>query len=287
MIRRFDMLTYNIWWNLFLISLGTAIYSAGLKGIVIHHGFVPGGIFGFSMLLYYLTPVISAGIIYFLLNIPLFVLGWLHVSKRFFYYSLYAMVFASLSYELLEMDFGIKDQLYAAIAAGGICGFGVGLVLRTLGSNGGLDVVAVILNQKFNIGIGKTYFVYNVVLFGTCLVFIEADLVIASLILVFMTSVVLEQTLSLFNQRKMVLIISSRNEEIAEIMVKNLNIGATYLRSRGVYSGQERNIIMAITNNIVLKKLEELVFSKDENAIFIVENTFNVLGSSFTKRKIY
>ena len=287
MTKLFEGFTYRVWWNLFLITVGTVIYSAAMKGIVVHHEFIPGGIFGLGLLIYYTNPVVSAGILYFLLNIPLFVLGWVNVSRRFFFYSLYAMVIATLAYELIELDFGIQDQLYAAIAAGGVIGFGVGIVLRSLGSNGGLDVVAVLLNQKYNIGIGKTYFVFNFLLFGVSLLLLEIDLIIASLILVFITSVVLEYTLALFNQRKLVLIISDRSQEIADEMINHLKMGATFLRGRGAYSGQDKNIIMAITNNIVLKRLEELVFSKDEYAIFIVENTFNVLGSSFAKRKIY
>ena len=144
-----------------------------------------------------------------------------------------------------------------------------------------------LLNQKYNIGIGKTYFIFNFFLFGFSLLVLEIDLVIASLILVFITSVVLESTLALFNQRKLVLIISDNSREIADGMINHLKMGATFIRGQGAYSGQDKNIVMAITNNIVLKRLEELVFSKDANAIFIVENTFNVLGSSFAKRKIY
>ena len=287
MAKWFEGIAYSVWWNLILITVGTVIYSGAMKGIVVHHEFIPGGVFGVGLLIYYTNPVVSAGILYFFLNIPLFVMGWVNVSRRFFVYSLYAMVIATLAYELIEVDFGIQDQLYAAIAAGGVIGFGVGIVLRSLGSNGGLDVVAVLLNQKYNIGIGKTYFVFNFLLFGVSLLLLEIDLIIASLILVFITSVVLEYTLALFNQRKLVLIISDRSQEIADEMINHLKMGATFLRGRGAYSGQDKNIIMAITNNIVLKRLEELVFSKDEYAIFIVENTFNVLGSSFAKRKIY
>ncbi len=287
MTKRVERFTYTIWWNLLLITVGSVIISAAMKGIVVHHAFVPGGVFGVGLLIFYAFPVVSAGIVYFLLNIPLFVVGWVNVSRRFFFYSLYAMVVATLTYELIELDFGIQDQLYAAIAAGGIIGFGAGIVLRSLGSNGGLDVVAVLLNQKYNIGIGKTYFVFNFALFSFSLLVLDIDLIIASLILVFITSVVLESTLAMFNQRKLVLIISDRSDEIADEMIKRLKMGATFIRGRGAYSRKDKDIIMAITNNIVLKRLEELVFSKDEHAIFVVENTFNVLGSSFAKRKIY
>lgn len=278
---------YSIWWNLLVITTGSVVFSAGLKGVVVHHNFVPGGLFGLGVLIYYVLPFVSAGIWYFLLNIPLFVLGWIYLSKRFVFYSFYAMVVVTISYELFSFNFEVQSQLYAAILAGGICGFGSGIVLRSLGSNGGLDVIAVILNQRFNLGIGKVYFFFNFLLFSLALIFLEIDLIIASLILVFIMSIVLEYTLALFNQRKIVLIISDYNQLIAKEMMEKLKLGATFIRGSGAYSGKDKNIIMAITNNIMLKPLEEVVFSTDEDAIFIVENTFNVIGTGFSKRKIY
>ena len=287
MASYFLRFTYTIWWNLLLIALGSVIFAIALKGIMVHHKFIPGGVFGVSLLTYYATPVISAGVLYFLINIPLFVLGWLYVSRRFFGYSLFAMVVATLAYEGISVDLGIQDQLYAAIAAGAMGGFGCGIVLRSLGSNGGLDVIAIMLNQKYNFGIGKFYFVFNFFLFSISLLILDIDLVIASLILVFIMSYIVEYTLSMFNNRKLVLVISDKNEEIAEDLMHRLKIGTTFLRGRGGYTGQDKNIIMAIANNIMLKQLEQAVFSVDPQAIFIVENTFSVLGTSFSQRKIY
>ncbi|MFN2266994.1 MAG: YitT family protein [Desulfonatronovibrio sp.] len=287
MSKKFEQLTYTVWWNILLITIGSVVLSIGLKGIAIHHNFIPGGVFGLSLLFYYVTPIISAGVLYFILNIPLFVLSWLYVSKRFFYYSFYAMIIATLAYEFFVLDFGIDDQLYAAIAAGAVCGVGCGIVLRSLGSNGGLDVIAVMLNQKYNLGIGKFFLMFNSVLFLFSLFVLDIDSVIASLILVFILSIVMEYTMASFNERKLVLIISEKNQEIADEMISHLNMGATFITGKGAYTGNDKNIIMAITNNIMLKRLEQTVFSLDDHAIFIVENTFNVLGSSFNKRKIY
>ena len=283
----FEKFKYGILWNLLIITTGSIIFSLGVKGIVVHHGFIPAGLFGLGVLCYYTIPSVSAGIWYFLFNIPLFLMGWFLLSRRFVLYSFYAMTIAALSYELITVDFAVKNQLYAAILAGVICGFGSGMVLRSLGSNGGLDVVAIILNQRYNIGIGKVYFIFNLVLFSMSAFVLEIDLIIASLILVFILSYVLEYTLALFSQRKIVMIISDNNKKIAEDMLEKLKLGATFINGNSAYPEKERNIIMAITNNIMLKPLEEIVFSNDENAVFIIENTFNVIGTGFSKRKIY
>ena len=142
-------------------------------------------------------------------------------------------------------------------------------------------------SNRFNIGIGKVYLLFNVILFGLTASFYTADIFIASIILVFISSVALDYILSLFNERKIVYVISDHNDEISKLFSEELHQGATFIKGKGAYSGKDRLILMAITNNLQLKKLENIVFSIDEHALFIVENSFNVIGSNFGKRKIY
>ena len=114
----------------------------------------------------YKTGLLNAGFIYMLLNIPMFILGYIYLSKRFLAYSSLAMFSLSSFYMLIDFQIDIHNQLYAAVTFGVIIGAGVGMVLRSLGSNGGLDVAGVILYQKFNLGLSKFFFFYNVALFS-------------------------------------------------------------------------------------------------------------------------
>ena len=174
----------------------------------------------------------------------LFAVGWFFVGRRFFLYSLYSVAVITVSSELIQFDFGIREQMYAAIGGGIICGTGSGIILRSLGSGGGLDIIGVILNQKFNLGIGKFYLMFNIILFSFVITYYDADIFIASIILVFITSVSLEHILALFNQRKVIFIVSDRNEEIADILIHELHQGATFLKGRGVYSGQDKLLLI-------------------------------------------
>lgn len=279
--------SYAVWWNLLLLTAGSLIVTVGIKSLAVPHGLVPGGVLGLASLLYYLTDLLNPGWFNFLLNIPLFLFAWFKVSRRFFLYSLYATVATTVLYELVTIPIPIRDQLYAGIASGVITGFGAGVVLRSLGSNGGLDVVAVYLFQKFNVGIGRVYLIFNSVLFSGSLIRLPLDVIIASLIMVFITAVVVDQTLSMFSQRKVVFIISNFAEEISSDILTQLKQSATFLKGFGAYSRQEKNVLMTVVNNLQLKKLEEITFTHDERALFIVENTFSVIGASFSRRKIY
>ncbi|PLX92954.1 MAG: YitT family protein [Desulfuromonas sp.] len=279
--------SYTVPWNLMLIIVGSVIQAVGFKSIATVHGFVPSGLFGLATLIEYKTAFLDAGIWYLLLNVPMFILGYLFISRRFLAYSFVAMITVSLAYSNLDLVVTIQNQLYAAVCFGVISGGGAGLVLRTLGSNGGLDVVAVIANQRFNIGIGKTYFMFNLALYAISFISLDNDLVIASLIAAFVASVCMEYSLSMFSQRKLCLIISKHNEEIAQKVMHSMKIGATFLEGVGAYKNETRRVLMVVTNNIQLKRLEEVAFTIDPHSLFIVENTFNVIGSTFSRRKIY
>ncbi len=277
----------QILWNLLLITIGSLVFAIGAEAVLVHHKFIIGGLFGTSLLIFYQTGTLSPGIWYFLLNIPLFIIGWIFLSRRFFFYSLYGVSILTFFTEVISLDFAILEQLYAAIAGGVICGVGSGIILRSSGSGGGLDTVAIILNQKFNIGVGRFFMFYNVILFTVVATQYNADIVIASMILTFVSTLSLEQVLSMFSQRKIVYILSECYVDIVDIIKKDMKQGATLLNAKGAYSGKDKQMIMTVTNNLQLKRLEEKVFNVDPKALFIVENSFNVIGSTFGKRKIY
>lgn len=279
--------TYSIPWNIFLITLGSCIYAVSIKSIAYVHGFIPGGIFGLGSIVYYFTDLLDPSLWFFLLNLPLFALGWFKISKRFCLYSLYAMCFSTAAYQVLNIPINIENEFYATVAAGVMGGLGSGLILRSLGSGGGMDIVAVMLNQKYNIGVGKTFFAFNVLLFSLSLSVLKPDLVVASIINVFIASTTIDSVISLFNQRKVVFIISDHAKAISDDIRDKLNRSGTFLEGKGAYTGQNRDVLMTVINNIQLKKLEEITFTRDPNAFFIVENTFSVLGQGFSRRKVY
>lgn len=278
---------FSILWNLFLITTGTFLLGVGLKAIAIPHGFITGGMSGLGLLIYYFTHTLTPGTWYLLVNIPVFILGWLFVSRRFFFYSLYGAVALTAAIDLITFTIPVKDPVLAVLAGGILVGSGAGIVLRSLGSNGGTDIIGVILNQRFSIPIGRFFFAFNLVLFSTGFSFMEIDPMLYSLAMSFLTAQVMDYCLSMFSQRKMVLVISEKSGDIAPLVLEKLKRGATFLDGQGAYSGKPRKILMTVVHNLQLKRMEEIVFSIDPEAFMITENTFNVLGKGFSKRKVY
>ncbi len=279
--------TYSISWNTLLITAGTAIFAFGVKAVAIPQELISGGIGGVALILYYVLGFLPPGVWLLVLNIPIFILGWVYVSRRFFLYSLYGMLLTSLFLDLFPWTLDIQDRLLAALTAGAIMGAGLGIALRSLGSTGGMDIIAVYLNQRYNIGIGQFSFAFNSVLFGVSLFFLGLEHVLYSIFLVFISAMVMEYFLGMFNQRKMVLIVTEKPDELARAILNTINRGSTFLYGRGAYTNKRKKIILTVVNSLQLKRLEEIIFSIDPHAFTIEENTLNVIGQGFSRRKVY
>lgn len=276
----------SVWWNLLWLTVGGILNAVCLQCISPAHGFLSSGVMGMALLANYWTSLFDASTWYILLSAPIFVWGWFFVSRRFLCYTAYGTVVTSAAGKiLLLMNFTIplQNEIYAAVLGGVMFGAGSGVMLRTLGSSGGIDIISVAMKQRWNIAIGQCTFLFNVVLFATAFsTGTPLDKIMASLIMMFISASVLEYVLGLFNRRKLVFIISDHGEEISETILVSERFGVTVMRGKGAYSGTDREILLTVTNNVALKRLENLVDSIDPNALFIVDNAFYVSGGQFS-----
>ncbi|QJB56777.1 YitT family protein [Pseudodesulfovibrio sp. zrk46] len=287
MDNRLRSLTDSLAWNVFLLCLGAFVYVVGFNGIAAHHEFIPGALYGLAVVGNNFEPELSLAHWYFFLNVPLFLTAWKGVSRRFFFLSLFTMVMVTMMTSYVHVDFGIRNEMYAAIAAGAIMGAGCGIILRTYGGGGGLDVLAVILNRKYGVRFGVFYFFINAGVMGFALSRYTPDKIIASLVMLFISSVVTEYVLSLFNQRKAVRILTKKGDELTENITRVRKMHATVFPGKGGYTGDGVDMVFSVTDNLRLRSLEQAVFEIDPEAIFIVENTFSVLGGNIARRKEY
>jgi uncharacterized membrane-anchored protein YitT (DUF2179 family) len=287
MNSKFRLYAFSVPWNIFLLTVGSFLVAMAIKSVAVPHGLVSGGVSGIALLIYYFTTVLTPGLWLFLLNIPIAVLGWVMVSRRFVLYTAYGMAAITLWMELIAFTLPIDDILLAAIFGGALLGAGAGISMRSLGSSGGLDIIGIILHQRFGFRIGQISFLFNAALFVVSFALLETDLVLYSLIMVFVTAQIMDYVLSMFNQRKLVFVISDHAQTIADAIMKEANRGVTLLEGRGGYTGQPKQVVMTVVNNVQQKKLEEMIFTLDPEAFVIFENTFNVIGKGFSRRKVY
>lgn len=268
----------QVLWNLFLLAAGTAVCAAAINGILIPHRFVSGGFTGLALVIHYLAPAASVSLVYALLNIPLFLLGWFVVSRRFFLYSIVGVVFFIAAVAWIRVTIPVRDQLLAAMLAGLIVGFGSGVILRSLGSAGGGDILSVILYQRFSIRLGTTILTFNAVVLLLAAVLFPLERILYTLIYMYVTSRIVDVVVIGLSQRKSVFIVSPAWQAISKQVLQQLQRGVTILQGQGGYSAKEQKVLYTVITFRELAILKRLVRQEDPRAFVVVSDTTEVMG---------
>ena len=271
-------LVLTILWNLLLITVGCFLCAVAIKGILIPKEFLTGGVTGLSLLIHYVLPSLPMGVIYFILNIPLFFIGWMFVGRRFFWYSMAGVVIFSaimfLPYPLIP----INDMILAALTAGIVTGVGSGIILRSLGSAGGLDILSVVLFKKFSIRPGTFVLAFNALLMIGAAFRIPLEMIIYTLIFMYVTSYSVNMIVTGLSQRKAVMIISPQWQAISDEIMKGLQRGVTVVRGEGGYTGKEVQILYSVITFSELSRFKQMIRNIDPQAFVVVTETLEVMG---------
>ncbi|MDF2841009.1 MAG: YitT family protein [Clostridia bacterium] len=273
---------------IFMIILGSAISGVAFNLFIIPNKLLSGGISGIALILSYLFNT-NTGLMIFIFNIPVFILGYKFVDKEFVLLSLVGMIAFSTWIEvfsfLREINL-VQDVMLSCIYAGVLNGIGLGIVLRNRASQGGIDIIGVIMKKYFSMNIGSTSMMIN-----TCIVIIASfitnlNLAMYTLISMYIGSTVLDKVQQGFDQRKSVMIITDKEKQVAEEIFKRLVRGVTYLEGEGAYTGDKKKVIYCIVSLNQLAKLKQIVRGIDENAFITVSDTAEVMGHGFVNRGI-
>ena len=270
--------TLTVIWNLLLIFAGSVLCAVGIKGILVPKHFLAGGVTGLALLVHYVFASLPLGFIYFLLNIPLFAIGWMFVGKRFFWYSLAGMIIFSAVIFWPYPVFPFEDMILNALTAGIITGIGSGIILRSLGSAGGLDIFSIILFKRFSIRPGTTVMAFHAVMLLVALFRLPTELVLYTLIYFFINAYVVNLVVIGLSQRKAIMIISPRWKEISQQIMEKLQRGVTIVQGSGGYSGQPLHILYSVITLTELSRFKEMIRKVDPGAFVVVSETLEVMG---------
>ncbi len=268
----------SILWNLFLITLGSSVCAWALNGIIIPHQFLSGGVTGIILIIHYYLSDLSVGLLYFLMNIPIYIVGWMYIGRRFFLYSLAGLFIFTAAVVWIKPVCPIEDRLLGALLAGIVYGAGAGLILRSLGSAGGTDILSIILLKRYSVRIGSTVLFFNTVVLTVSALFFSLEAVLYTLIYMFVSSHVIDMVVTGLSKRKAAMIISSRWKEISRLINSDLNRGVTVVHGEGGYSGRQENILYTVVTFRELGRLKNIVRQIDPKAFVVVTDTLEVIG---------
>lgn len=272
------------------IVAGCALSGLAYSLFIIPHHFVPGGISGIAILINSLTHL-PVGAMIIALNIPIFLLGLRTMGKGYVAGSLVGMVLSSvmidLFHEVLKVPSATQNEVLASIYGGIMLGAGIGLVFRGRASTGGSDIIGMILSKYTGMSLGFGIMVTDFIIIsasGFVLWNLEAPLY--GYIVLFLSTKVVDLVLEGWSYSKLVIITSTRTDEISDFILHTLDRSGTALRSRSLYLNREGEIILTVIHRKQLTALREFIRDIDPEAFVIINDTYDVLGRGFKTRLI-
>jgi uncharacterized membrane-anchored protein YitT (DUF2179 family) len=268
-----------------LILLGGLAFALGFAIFLEPYQINGGGVAGLAMVFCTLTNFSSTGTVTMVVNIPLFIIGYRRLGKRFFFGSLIGTISSSVLLDLflLYLPTVTTEPLLAALYGGVLVGFGCGLMLSRNGSSGGVDIMVRLLKQKFrNMSAGKLMIAIDIVIIAiTGIAFRDLNKALYSMVTLYVSSIVLDGVVYGFDYSKVAFIVSDHYQEVARALITKLSRGVTLLQGEGAYTGAEKRVILCAIKRQQMAELKEIVTEIDPNAFIILQEAHQILGDGF------
>ena len=275
-----------------VITLGCIIYSLGVTLFLNANNLASGGVTGIAIILYYVINVkfLSTGVLIIIINVPLFILGAIFFGKNFTLSTLFSTLLSSGLIEVWEIAFGkylpiTQNVLISAVIGGTLFGLGLGLIFRMGSTTGGTDIPVKILRKKFRfIKTGVISMAIDVCIIAvSALIFKDFELACYTVISIVVFTLTFDWVLYGGNSAKLVYIISTDEKSalISDRILKELDIGATYVDGEGAYTGNDKRIIMCAVKNFLYPKLRDIVKDADPEAFMIVSSAKEIYGEGY------
>ena len=267
-----------------VITLGSLLYALAYNIFYAPNLVAMGGLTGLGQVLNALIPVLPVGTTVFVMNVPLFFLGWKFIGGHLLVSSLYAMTFSSFAIDVMDMiyQFPPMDTMLAAIFGGALLGAGIGLVFAKGATTGGTDLIARLLKLKFAwLPMGTLVLIPDfIVIVLAAIAFGKVESALYGIVSLYITTKVMDTVLYGLDSSKVAYIISDSCKEITDAVIA-MDRGATILHGEGAYSGDEKKVLMVAFKQKEIVPLKEKVNEIDPHAFLIVCDAHDVLGEGF------
>ena len=271
--------------NYAVIVLGSLVYALGQLYFIKPLHIPMGGVSGLALVANYLWSL-PIGVVTIVLNIPLLFLGWRTMGREFFFKTAFAILVSSVFTDLLEPVLPAFDgeMLLAALYGGIVMGGGYGLIFRAGGTTGGVDIIAKWINRQKDIPIGTTNLVANaVVIVGSALIYGNLDSALYAMITSYLSSMVIDKMVYGMDAQKSAMIITSKPKEVAGAVMEELHRGCTGMNATGMYTGDQRTVLICAVRRHETGTLKKLILEKDEHAFMMISNISEVFGHNFKR----
>ena len=274
----------KLFWDLLADIIGSMIYAVGVAVFTGPNNIAPGGVTGIATMLSSVTGM-QIGTLSFLLNIPLIVMGFITLGRKFTERTLRSIFISSVLIDVFENILPeYTGDMFLSAAFGGICmGIGMGLIFMRGSTTGGTDIIGRYLLKKLpHISLGTILFAIDfviVVIAGFYYGALESTLY--AMVAIFCTEKAMDTVLYGLNECRIAYVISDKPDEIAERIMKENDRGITFLEGEGGYSRERKKVIMCAMPSRQFAKFKHVVLKIDPAAFMMIMPTSNVIGEGF------
>lgn len=275
----------EIAWKIFCMSFGNFLCSVAINVFFVPNGLLSTGVGGLGIIFNYLLGA-PIGLTVFILNLPLMVLGYFKLDRKFMVYTTFSVFIYSWILNLtsgLSEIFIIDDIFIAAVFGALFNGMGMGIMFRNDVCQGGFDILASILKKYYNMNIGTGLSIFNTTVVTLSAFKFGAIRSMYTLVAIKIGYKVLDRIQIGFSYKKNIIIISDKSAEMADKIMKNMGRGVTFLKGEGAYTHVDKNIIYCTLTSPEIVKLKEIVNEVDPRAFFTVSEAAEVMGTGFSK----
>lgn len=281
--------------NILMAAFGAFLFALGVNLFTVPAGLYNGGFLGIGQLIRtFLTDVLGmnfgqtdvAGIIYYICNVPLFILAFRKIGKPFAYRTIICMTMFTLFLTLIPSprEAVIEEPLTASLIGGIIAGAGTGTILYAGGSSGGTDILGIHFSKRYkNFSVGRMAMIVNLFVYAICAFLFDFSIVIYSVIYVTFSSFVVDKVYQQNICTQIFILTKEDPRPINQYITENIVRGTTYWEAIGGYTGEKTNIIFAVTSKYELQELQRFLRKYDEHA-FVVKQDGIAIEGRFEKK---
>lgn len=272
------------------VMIGNIIYALVVKLFILPTNLMSSGTTGIALLAnHFLGIPVSFFILIF--NVCMLILGLIVLGKKFAMTTIVSTLMYPIALEFFNQTLGefviTNNELLNTIFAGLGIGLALGIVLRSGASTGGMDIPPLVLNHFFRIPVSVSLYVFDFIILSSQSLYNPLERLLYGIILILLTSIVLDKVLLMGTTKTEVKIISPKFEKIAEEILSEMDRGVTLLNARGGYLKNEYSVVLSVVSNRELPKIEKLVRALDPDAFMIVSRVSEVWGRGFSTKKKY
>lgn len=282
--------------QMILAVLGSLIYVIGVNWFISPFGFYTGGLMGVCQLIGTVlvdfvgirVPFDLTGVIYYAINIPVFIVGYIMLGKKMLLSTLITTTAMSVFFSVIPVlpvsPIG-DDPLASCIFGGVITGYGVGLYLQMGSSAGGLDLIGLIIaKKKSGMSLGKVNLVVNMGLYLCCMFIYDMSIALYSVMIAAVCMLVMDKTHYQNIDVEVHIISQSMSVDMKTDILETMNRGITILPAHGAWTGNESEVLYMLVNKYEVNHLKEVVYRHDPKAFVVVNEGVKILTGHYLKK---